>query len=910
MSVTETIGAIGSFSIALSKDTPQNIVDQLKDRPAVPAYFGHLVVHSGRLTAVDLGDSLLKSSRYTGVYRSFAQGADDTITLGGAGMSVWLGDEDQKGAVIESLTNITAQTFPNSIRALLPPAVHEGTLHPGPAGTFTTQFQFIDPKSAIDYVCTTMGGEYRVNGDATIDAGLVSDLYRTIPDCALVANDAGVDMSMRALPGEFETQEDVDDFTTRVVLLAQGEGAAIATGTANIAPASNPYKDLWGNTLKMTRMVSESTTDTGNADVRAQLSLSQYESTRDALTLDTGQYDIKGDLVVGDNIFVYDPKQGLYDNSKEITFRGERINPIVLRVTESTWPVSAGMSVAFRTPVGVWIDLTQWIQWETGTSTVVVGGYNRSLTNTGEPIGSRPVADSSVPGVPTWNTPFIQGVYQSSINGQTRAQTQLSWTQPLNTDGSAIIDGDHYEIWYRQSTTPIFPSTWEQLEGMTWAALETATWGQPLEYPQGPWQTTIVGFDNLTFMLEELVPSHPYEVQIRAVDGANPPNFGSFSAITTFQTSDDTIAPETPAPPIVDSSLVAVQITHTLGVAAGGTFNLDADLHHLEIHGQYEPTFTPDDTTLIGKLVANNGMISGEIPAVGTFTVTAVVPTYFKVVAVDTAGNKSLPSDAVVATPDLIDDAHISDLTATKITAGTITSDILLAGSIKTANTGARTEIDINGIRSFNNSGVETFDQDNTDGSITVTGTIQTAQAGQRIVINPDPGGDGLARIDIYDNDTTTHTTQVAFGSNFLMQRESNGTRTNNGGFMQWAATEAFFGMRATSLDVWMFFDVNGHLKFKGSFASGDPQGGEVATWVQAAGITISTGNGSIGFGWGATMIGFMTPFTSVQNTDGTLFAAPFNVNTTGLTISWQHNGGTSSGSGTGTVNCWAVRRT
>jgi hypothetical protein len=50
-----------------------------------------------------------------------------------------------------------------------------------------------------------------------------------------------------------------------------------------------------------------------------------------------------------------------------------------------------------------------------------------------------------------------------------------------------------------------------------------------------------------------------------------------------------------------------VQVTHQLGKSSGGTFNLESDLDHLEIHVSYEPGFTPDTTTLKGKAVANAG---------------------------------------------------------------------------------------------------------------------------------------------------------------------------------------------------------------------------------------------------------------------------------------------------------------
>lgn len=724
MPVTEAKQALGSWSVQLKANTPKKIIDLLTDQPAAPAYFGHIAIHTGGINPKIDRDALLRTSRYTGVYRGKAQSqADDTYTLSGVGMSVWLGDEDGKGQCLETQLEIDAAPFPDSIRALLPTTVHEGTLFSLGGATFSGTFQYVDPRTAIKYVCDTIGAEYRVNGDATIDAGAITDLYRQIPICALVKRDAGRDMKVRALAGGFSLSEDVNDFTTRVVLLAQGEGAATATGSADILTGLNPYKDLWGNTLQMTRLVSESTTDTGNADARAQLNLNQYTSPTDALTLSTTDFDIKGDLQVGDNIYVHDPDQSLVDNNNEIIFRGRRINPIILRCTEVTWPVGKKLSIMYRSPAGVWTDLTPWVIPEnTSSTTVVVNGYNRSLVSTSEPIGSRPVADASVPDVPTWGPILSQTVYQSPLNGQTRGQVELSWIRPTNTDGTPIIDGDHYEIRYRNSTTPIKPVTYAELATFTYAQLNAngGTFGQPIHYSLGTWQTQSVPFDVVECLIQELAPTMPYEAQIRAVDAANPPNSGAWSDLITWQTADDILPPATPAPPEVAASLIAVQVTHTLGVASGGTFNESLDLHHLEVHGSTDQNFIPSTDTLLGKLIANSGMITGQIPVVGTFPVGDVVPVAFRVIAVDNAGNKSSASTSASVTAQLIDDEHISSLTVSKVTAGTISADFILAGSIKTGVSGARVEMNDLGIQAYDESNHETLNISDADGSVRI----------------------------------------------------------------------------------------------------------------------------------------------------------------------------------------------
>jgi hypothetical protein len=851
MPITEAIGALGSWNLTLREETPRRIRDALADN-----YFGHVTVHTGRINPAVVGDGLLASSRYTGVLRGVGE-HENAVVLSGAGMAFWLGDEEDKGAVIETALTFTAADFTDVVRDLLPAAVEEGLLSPI-VGTFTNTFQYTTPRKAIDYVCTTMGGEYRVNGDATLDAGAPEDLFVTDPKCMVIKRGAGVDMQLRALLGTSNTDQDVEDFTTRALLLAASTDTTVATGSADIDPGLNPYLDLHGNPVVLTRMVSESTTDATNADVRAQLQLNRFSGTRDALALSTSEYDINGSVLVGDYLWVFDPDIGLEDPTNEVVFRGMVTNPVKLRLIETTWPVAPGFTVAFRDKLGTWYDLTDYVLWESGQTTVKVGGYSRSLTGSGsEPIGRLPVPDASVPDVVTWVEPFRLGVYQSAVTGEARGEVILTWDRPDNTDTTPIVDGSHYEIRYRRATTPLYPTTWDALEalGLTWDQLEAtgATWDNPILFPETEWQTAYAPFDIETFRLQELVPAMPYEAQIRAVDLATPANIGVWSALTEWQTTSDDEPPATPAAATIAASPLAVQMTHTLGTSAGGEFNLDRDLHHLELHGGPEPLFTPTDDTLLGKVIANWGMITGHIPVVQTFQVTALTQVYYKVIAVDMAGNKSLPSYGVPRTADLIDDQYISNLTVSKVTAGTITADWLMAGSIKTSNSGARTEQDVDGLRLYNPSNVEVVNLDTTTGRAEFIGQIQSGLGAQKIVINSQDVPGGLARVDLYDDGGSSHVTLVQFGNNFLQQRETDGARTQDGGFLQWQAGAAFFGYRTPSVESYVQF--NGEdISFKGRFQKTVTLGGLSALYTDI----IASSAASQVVTYGATMVGSM----------------------------------------------------
>lgn len=872
MAVTEVLQGLGSWSLSLKADTPLKIRNILK-------YLGHIVVHTGPINPAVDRDSLLKSSRYTGVLREKSDG--DQIVIGGSGMAYWLGDEDNKGEVFESSQTFNAP-FHTVMAALLPDSVVAGTMNNIGSDFVGTIPAFLSPRQALNYVATTKDAEWRVNGDASVDVGLQAHLYVTGDseiDCLIERRGRGVDIRMKSFRGDLKTDQHVRDFTTRTLLLANGEGDAVAIGSADIAGGLNPYKDLFGNSVKLTRIISESTTSDGNADARAELQLNRFSGTSDALTLNTSDFDVKGTISVGDYAWVYDPDTGVYDLSKEVIFRGQRYNPLKLRITEMSWPVTSNHSVAYRDPDGVWYDLTKYFEAEQSDTNIVVGGYSRALSNSGADGGvggSRPVPNTSVPGVPTWVTPFAQSVYQSPVNGETKSQTELKWTRPTNVDGSTIVDGSHFEIRYRTASTPIFPSTHAQMASYTHAQLAAGTHEQPITYIPGNYEYRSVPWSELSFLLQELVPNMPYEAEIRAVDTGNPPNSGAWSTLTTWQTSGDTLAPAAPAPPTIVASRIAVQVKHNLGRADGGTFNLDADLHHLEVHGEYEPLFTPSDTTLLGKVIANNGMIVGQIPAVGTVPIESTAPVYFKVIAVDNDGNKSPASSAVQATALLIDDAHISNLTVSKVTAGTITASWLNAGLIWSGTAGgARTQQSALGFEAYNSSNSRTFFVEAATGNVTMTGTFQTglSSVSDRVVIDPalvTSGGTTVPAIAIYDSgDPNNYVRLSTLDSNFYLGVRDRTTQDLAGGVVWFdlpvGGGSAYLGYRDPS--VWYYHQIgsSGAHRFSGHFGQTHTDGGKSALYIDQIG-----GSGtSQSFTYGPTMATTPLPFVEIQGTSG-----------------------------------------
>jgi hypothetical protein len=272
------------------------------------------------------------------------------------------------------------------------------------------------------------------------------------------------------------------------------------------------------------------------------------------------------------------------------------------------------------------------------------------------------------------------------------ARIIVAWTEPANTDGTVIRDGSHYEVQYRLSG-------------------DTA------------WRSSVIGFDFQTLQLLGLTVATEYEVRVRAVDIASPPHYGVWSDTVQVTTPGDTLPPSTPAAPTVASASNSIQVVHTLGIADGGTYNLEPDLKQLQVHASDTgPGYEPDATTLVGRMSATFAMMAAQVPAIGTFQVTSTAALWVKVIAEDESGNPSAASVAAQSTAILIPAANIGDLTADKIVSGDFRGALGLLGLFRTAVSGARFEAgtnddtDLTGFRLYRPSGTLALNGDASTG--------------------------------------------------------------------------------------------------------------------------------------------------------------------------------------------------
>lgn len=377
MPVTERLRAAGSWSLNLRPDTPKSILDDLD---VATRGFGLLIITPSRIPSTAITAALLRGmSRYVGVYR--ARPTD--YSMQGAHASILLGDEDGKGEILSTVTSQVAASLSTWMTALLPSnGIAKGTVSGG--STLSASYIYMSRRQAIDAVCDGCGADWLVRcnsaGDLVLDASPKATLFGTAAAAlatrrALGGKEPGI-ASFRAT--QLATAMDVEDYTTKVWLIARGDGGAtVGTATAG----SVPYFGPGGAAIKMERIIDAPNVDPGNETTIATLQLANFSTLRRAITLSTDEYDISGVVRPGQNIYVYDPVINLYDNTVEQYFRGETIHPLLMRCFGHTWPIRAGFGVYFQTPEASprIINLSDWVIPEDGDTTVEVGALSRQV---------------------------------------------------------------------------------------------------------------------------------------------------------------------------------------------------------------------------------------------------------------------------------------------------------------------------------------------------------------------------------------------------------------------------------------------------------------------------------------------------------------------------------------------------
>lgn len=368
--ITQRLMSPGSYTVPLRIDAPYGLWSTVKRVDQSGG--GHIVVTPQRLDPNIVGDTgMLAASRYTGpvLEKTFTDGS---LLIRGAGLEWWLGD-DEAGDVYETAVSLSSSTVSAALTALLPAAITKGTVSE-PTSSFTGTFHYDIPRDAIATLMAATECEYRINHDATMDAGVNEDLFNVVnPTVVVTRIGSGSDPNYTGVPtATLKSVEDARGYATRaVVITVAADGTKTLDASTNQSPTATG-KDLNGNTIARTRVYETVPGDPGTTGQFLRSELSEALAVSES-TVSTGFWALTGGMWnIGDAFWVYDPP-AFVDTSNQIRFRGDVIHPKKMRLLAASWPLVKGMGVAFRADDGTYTDLTDWVKWEAQDQSVGLG---------------------------------------------------------------------------------------------------------------------------------------------------------------------------------------------------------------------------------------------------------------------------------------------------------------------------------------------------------------------------------------------------------------------------------------------------------------------------------------------------------------------------------------------------------
>lgn len=367
---------------------------------------------------VSRGDAaILNAASFVGVITK----RSSRLTLEFDGLGWWLDTYITSAVTFSSASPTTVLT------ELLANGLTVGTVSGGSNISRTFPAFSVSRREALDACASAGGWEYRINPDGTVDAG--TNLFRTSPEVIVLKDPSGEVGDLRGLDGGIISQSlDVGNLTTKMAALTQGTGSAIKTGEAT---QSLNLRTRTGGTPDLTRVVDAPSDQATNASALATNVLN-LQGLQRSIDVSSTTHLLPRFARPGDDVYIYDVPDGLVDESNAVPWGGGIISPVRVRYLGSSRPVESG-SVFIRPNAAspTYIDVTPWVSWESGETTITVGTWNPP---TGPANRSNPAVEERIAGIG-----LPSALKFGATSGTTDANGYLTITHGLGTTPTGAI---------------------------------------------------------------------------------------------------------------------------------------------------------------------------------------------------------------------------------------------------------------------------------------------------------------------------------------------------------------------------------------------------------------------------------------------------------------------------------------
>ncbi len=529
MSVTQTLMGPGSFEVSWRDILPRSIRNKIQPHD-------YLCIGPRGLLDLGLDDAglraALKASRgYSGIILEI-----NSFGLSGQDLTWRLGAGSENGPLV--LSPIVRGTSTNTstwLDQILPcDGIAKGTVTNGTSFAGITS-GFVSKFEVLNWICEQADVEWILQPDGTIDVAPTTTLFpnpSTTAASIITRNPSGDEGGLSGVNAtSLDLSRDGSSVVSQVLVQHSGPAAGLNYSTATQTPTGVRWKDWLGAAPENRTVVAQGLSlRAARASTVASNIVGRLAVDQKMASLTSRTHNVTDEVLPGDRVWVYDLDSGLYDSGNQVTWRGDVIQPIRMRVAGVTWPIAAARGVYARTDGGgEWIDLTSYIEVEDGD-------VQWDVTIAGRKVNRSPVSS----GVVKITMPGESGGGKKSRVTETglteTADMVGGWTPSITnwstgTGGNAGIDGTYsvsggvmmLEVSTRVGTT----GAGRGASGNPLIALPT---GWQLRFPSN---STVVQYGDLRIQANgafgeyqgiiEGVVTNPERIRLRYLDAAARP---------------------------------------------------------------------------------------------------------------------------------------------------------------------------------------------------------------------------------------------------------------------------------------------------------------------------------------------------------------------------------------------------
>jgi hypothetical protein len=370
--IEQHLSAIGRFGFTLGPTAPQEVREALALRGWV------CVLPRQEITVPLDRTELVGRAVYSGWVRELDYQPDGRVDVGGVSLLALLGDG--LGAGVRPTTTLVSG---GSFQSAIDTNYQNGLSIQHVSGEFTlgvpttwiwgTQGRYTLRELLDEFVGPMRGpwtSEWRSLPDGTIEFGETVGL--TTPQVMCTDTKAGDDVGgLYGLHSRIGYKLDGTDYVTRVRVKAE----SLSAGSVQSASRSGPMDFVAGSNLDITYTIWDDTdvTTESEALAKAQVELAFARDRRELTVSCDMRPDLPRIVGIGDEVFVHAPRQ-LIIGDTIVTFHGQTIKPLQTRVYGMTYPITKDFTVVFAPDDwSTTVNLTQWLEPETGDATLEVG---------------------------------------------------------------------------------------------------------------------------------------------------------------------------------------------------------------------------------------------------------------------------------------------------------------------------------------------------------------------------------------------------------------------------------------------------------------------------------------------------------------------------------------------------------